>query len=47
MHVMQSVAQGDWTMWTSVYNLDTGQYEVAHRRDVENRHRDRLSVSPQ
>ena len=36
LDVMASVSFEDWTMWTSVYNLTTGEYEIAYRRHFDN-----------
>jgi len=35
MDVMASLSVPDWTMWTSVYNLTTGEYQVAYRRQYD------------
>jgi hypothetical protein len=32
MNVMESIAQPDWTMWTSVYNLSTRELQLAYRQ---------------
>jgi hypothetical protein len=42
MKVMQSISKTDWTMWSSVYNLTTGEFEIAYRRHFDNVYRDRL-----
>ncbi len=36
LKVMASVSVEDWTMWTSVYNLSTGEFQVAYRRNFTN-----------
>jgi hypothetical protein len=42
MHVMDSVHQ-DHTMWSSVYDLTTGDFQVAYRKQYTEPHRDRLA----
>lgn len=42
MKVMESVKQ-DTTMWSSVYDLSTGDFSVAYRRDYGNLFSDRLN----
>jgi hypothetical protein len=44
MQVMESVHQ-DSTMWTSVYDLSTGEYSVAYRKQYAEPFRDRLPIS--
>jgi len=36
MAIMKSVSVEDWTMWTSVYNLSSGEFRIAYRRRFEN-----------
>jgi predicted choloylglycine hydrolase len=44
MRIMESVSKNDWTMWTSVYNLSTGEFQVVHRKSARpGEHRGRLS----
>jgi hypothetical protein len=38
MKVMGSVAQKDWTMWTSVYNLTRREHQLAYRQDYSKPH---------
>ena len=35
MKVMDSVAVEGWTMWTSVYNLSTGEFMFTHRKPID------------
>jgi hypothetical protein len=42
MKVMQSVAQEDWTMWTSVYNLSAREHRLAYRQHYGGLHQERL-----
>jgi hypothetical protein len=41
MHVMESVKQ-DTTMWSSVYDLSTGEFSVAYRREYERLYSDSI-----
>jgi hypothetical protein len=41
MHIMDSVHQ-EHTMWSSVYNLTTGAFEVAYRKQYLEPFRDQL-----
>jgi predicted choloylglycine hydrolase len=43
MEVMSSISMPDWTMWSSVYDLTTGEYRVAYRRQYDYVFRDRLT----
>jgi hypothetical protein len=45
MTVMQSVAQKDWTMWTSVYNLTRREHQLAYRRDYSKPHLELLEAT--
>ncbi len=45
MEVMDSVAVEGWTMWTSVYNLSTGEFLFSHRKPLDNTYRGRLVSS--
>jgi hypothetical protein len=42
MKIMQSVAQPEWTMWTSVYNLSTRELRLAYRQQFGDVYRDAL-----
>jgi hypothetical protein len=42
MRLMSAISAENRTMWTSVYNLTTGEYQVAYRRHYENLFSDRL-----
>jgi hypothetical protein len=42
--VMSSISVEDWTMWTSVYNLTTGEFRVAYRRNYNDVYTDRLKL---
>jgi predicted choloylglycine hydrolase len=42
MKIMQSVSKTDHTMWSSVYDLTTGDFELAYRRNFDDVYRDRL-----
>jgi hypothetical protein len=44
LDVMASVSVKDWTMWTSVYNLTTGEYEIAYRRRFDDAFPGRLAM---
>lgn len=44
MDVMSSISAKDWTMWTSVYCLTTGDFRIAYRRNFEDVYLDRLSL---
>lgn len=44
MRVMSSISVPDWTMWTSVYDLNSGAYQVAYRRRYEQVFRDQLRL---
>jgi penicillin V acylase-like amidase (Ntn superfamily) len=47
MKIMQSVSKTDRTMWSSVYDLTTGDFEIAYRRHFDDVFRDRLGkISP-
>lgn len=35
MRVMASISVENWTMWTSVYDLKTGAYQIAYRRQYD------------
>ena len=43
MQVMKSVAQKNFTMWSSVYDLSNGKFEFAYRQHYDNDYADRLS----
>lgn len=47
MKIMQSVAQPSRTMWSSVYDLTSGNFEIAYRRHFDDVYHDRLAESPQ
>jgi hypothetical protein len=42
MQIMESVAQKQWTMWTSVYNLSTGELQFAYRQHYGSPYHDSL-----
>jgi hypothetical protein len=42
--VMSAVSAENWTMWTSVYELSTGEYRVAYRRQYGDLLRGRLPM---
>jgi hypothetical protein len=44
MDIMSSISAENWTMWTSVYDLSTGEYRVAYRRHYDNVYQDRLPL---
>jgi hypothetical protein len=46
MNVMQSVSKDNWTMWSSVYDLTSGEFEIAYRRHYERRYCDCLKAVP-
>lgn len=35
MKIMSSISVPDWTMWTSVYDLNSGAYHIAYRRQYD------------
>jgi predicted choloylglycine hydrolase len=43
MKIMQSVSKTDRTMWSSVYDLTTGDFELAYRRHFDDIYRDGLA----
>jgi hypothetical protein len=40
--IMQSVSSDPGTMWTSVYNLSTGDFSIVYRRHYADAYRDQL-----
>jgi hypothetical protein len=42
MKIMQSVSKTDHTMWSTVYDLTTGDFEIAYRQHFDDVYRDRL-----
>ena len=42
MKIMQSVSKANWTMWSSVYDLSSGDFEVAYRQHYDIPYFDRL-----
>jgi hypothetical protein len=42
MGVMQAVSKEDWTMWSSVYDLTSGDYRFAYRRHYDKPYNDSL-----
>jgi hypothetical protein len=44
MEIMSSISVENWTMWTSVYNLATGEFQVAYRRKYHEPYSSRLEV---
>jgi hypothetical protein len=46
MKVMQSVSKTGRTMWSSVYDLTRGDFEIAYRQQYEHPYADRLSTVP-
>ncbi len=42
MTIMQSVSKADHTMWSSVYDLSNGDFEIAYRRNFDDVYCDRL-----
>jgi hypothetical protein len=47
MKIMQSIAQPDWTMWSSVYDLSTGEFSIAYRQHYDQPFRDSIPVFAQ
>jgi hypothetical protein len=35
MDIMASVSKENWTMWTSLYELTSGEFRVAYRRQYD------------
>jgi hypothetical protein len=44
MGVMQAVSKEDWTMWSSVYDLTSGDYRFAYRRHYDKPYNDSLAA---
>jgi penicillin V acylase-like amidase (Ntn superfamily) len=44
MQIMSSISKPDWTMWTSVYNATTGEFQVAYRRNYNDLYSGRLDM---
>jgi hypothetical protein len=44
MNVMQSVSKDNWTMWSSVYDLTSGAFKIAYRRDYARPYDDRIQM---
>lgn len=44
MKTMSSISVKNWTMWTSVYNLSTGEYQVAYRQKYNDLYAGRLEM---
>jgi hypothetical protein len=44
MDVMDEVAVKDWTMWSSVYNLTTGEMLLTHRKGEDQKKRTKLAL---
>jgi predicted choloylglycine hydrolase len=47
MQTMSSIAVKNWTMWTSVYNLTTGDFQFAYRRKYHDLYSGHLQMQPQ
>jgi hypothetical protein len=47
MKIMQSVSKPDHTMWSSVYDLTTGDFKIAYRRNYDDTYSDRLNREKQ
>jgi Acyl-coenzyme A:6-aminopenicillanic acid acyl-transferase len=45
MQVMQAVAQPNWTMWSSVYELSTGELQFAYRQHFGESYQDGLPIA--
>jgi len=43
--IMKAVSMEDFTMWTTVYNLTTGEVQFAYRRKFQNIHREQIVKS--
>jgi hypothetical protein len=44
LKVMSSVSVRNWTMWTSLYNLSTGEFHVVYKQDYEHAYGDDLEM---
>lgn len=44
MQVMSSISVEDWTMWSSVFDLNSGSYQIAYRRQYEDVFKGQLRV---
>ncbi len=44
MKVMQSVSKTDRTMWSSVYDLSTGEFRIAYRQHFDDQYQDRIAA---
>jgi hypothetical protein len=45
MKIMQSVSKSNWTMWSSVYDLTTGEFDIAYRRHYDQPFQDRIQTA--
>jgi hypothetical protein len=45
MKIMQSVSKTDHTMWSSVYDLTTGEFDIVYRQHYENQFEDHIENS--
>jgi hypothetical protein len=46
MKIMSSISVENWTMWTSVYNLATGEFQVAYRRKYQELYPESVTLFP-
>lgn len=44
MQLMSSISVEDWTMWSSVYDLNSGTYQIAYRRQYKDVFEGQLSL---
>ncbi len=44
MDVMDEVSVNDWTMWSSVYNLTTGDILLTHRKGKDRTKRTKINM---
>jgi hypothetical protein len=44
MGIIAAASVENWTMWTSVYDLDSGEYRIAYRRHYDDLFRGRLPL---
>jgi predicted choloylglycine hydrolase len=45
MQIMRSVSAENRTMWSSVYNLSSGDFQFAHRRNYDDIYQDRITTA--
>lgn len=46
MTIMSDISVQNWTMWSSVYDLTSGEYQIAYRRRYDIPYRGRIDMQP-